>query len=259
MTDLAEVLSVLCELAPPETALPDDPVGLLLGGDLDAAVEKIGVCLDATPAIARRAAAEHVHLLIAHHPLIYLPLKRLASDPISQAVTTLVKADIALYAMHTNWDSADGGINDTLAGLLDLKNVRRLGEHGLEALPRLGDLPEPRTLADFTRLVHEAIACTGMCALRVNEIDLNTIISRVAVCGGAGAELAAAVQAAGADAYVTSDVRHHEFLDATGRGLALYDAGHQATEAPGMRVLVPRLAAKLPAIKMIWMGEECAE
>lgn len=252
---LDDVLAQLRALAPEDTALHDDPVGLLLGGDPNADVSKVGVCLDATPAVAYRAVREGVQLLIAHHPLIYRPLKRIASDPVSRSVTALVKADIALYAMHTNWDRADGGINDTLAGLLELQDVRRLGEHGLETLPRLGNLAAPRPLADFVRLVRETVACTGMCALRVNDIDPNTIISRVAVCGGAGAELAAAAQAAGADAYVTSDVRHHEFLDAAGRGLALLDAGHQATEAPGMRALARLLPAKLSDIEVIWAGE----
>ena len=255
MADLQEVLAVLHKLAPPETALPNDPVGLLLEGGREAAITKIGVCLDATPAVAGRAALAGVQLLVAHHPLIYRPLARIATDPVSQAVTTLVKADIALYAMHTNWDRADGGINDTLAGLLGLQNVRRVGENGIEALPRIGDLAAPRSLTDFIRLVQAALACSGICALRMNGTDPDRMVSRVAVCGGAGAELASAVQAAGAEAYVTSDIRHHEFLDATGRGLVLLDAGHQATETPGMKALLPLLTALLTETEIIWVGE----
>ena len=79
-------------------------------------------------------------LVIAHHPLIYHPLRRLdiALDPIARAVATLVKADIALYAMHTNWDRAEGGINDTLAELLGLQNVRQLGGHGEQGIGASG-------------------------------------------------------------------------------------------------------------------------
>lgn len=254
---LDDILTALRRLAPEETALPDDPVGLLLGSARTEVV-KIGVCLDATPAAAERAVADGVDLLIAHHPLIYRPLRRIdpQADPVSRAVATLIKGDVALYAMHTNWDRAEGGINDTLAGLLELQNVRLLGDDGEQSLPRLGDLTSPRPLADFARFLETTLACSGASALRINDVDPTRMIARVAVCGGAGAFLAADVFAAGADAYVTSDVRHHEFLDATGRGMALLDAGHGATETPGMRALAHRLPSELPGVEVIWCGEE---
>ncbi len=253
---LADIVTTLRQIAPEETALPNDPVGLLLGLAPDTDVQKVGVCLDATPEVAARAVDSGVGFLIAHHPLIYQPLKRIQpdTDPISRAVTTLIKADIALYAMHTNWDRAAGGINDTLAELLELTNVRPLGTDGEAALPRIGDLESPRPLPDFLRLIERTVACAGMCALRCNLDTATKMISRVAVCGGAGASLAGDALAAGADAYVTSDVRHHEFLNAAGLGLALVDAGHDATETPGMRALVKLLIKKLPGIEVVWSG-----
>ena len=222
MATLTEVLTVLRRIAPEDTALPNDPVGLLISSE-NQELRKVAVCLDATLEAAQQAAEAGAGLLIAHHPLIYHPISRLdtASDPIARAVSTLVKADIALYAMHTNWDRAEGGINDTLAELLGLQNVRRLGEHGEQALVRLGNLPAPMTLALLLKMVGSALSCVGTSTLRVNALETSQVISCVAVCGGAGASMAGAVRAAGGDAYVTSDVRHHEFLDAGGRGLAL--------------------------------------
>ncbi len=254
---LGEILEVLSGLAPEGTALADDPVGLLVGGDLSAPITKVGVCLDALPSAAVRAAADGVRLLIAHHPLIYRPLKRLdpIADPVSRAVTVLVKAGVSLYAMHTNWDRAAGGINDALAEALELVHVRPLGKEGAAALPRLGDLAAPRPLADFAHSVQAALGCFGTSALRCHIEDPDALISRVAVCGGAGAFLVPDVQAAGAQAYVTSDVRHHEFLDAAARGLPLLDAGHGATETPGMRALCRRLTALLPGVEVVWSGE----
>lgn len=250
---LNDILTVLRRQAPEETALPGDPVGLLIGQPPDTEITKIGVCLDVTPDAARRAASEGVGLLIAHHPLIYQPLKRLApNDPIAQAVTTLVKADVSLYAMHTNWDRAANGINDTLAALLGLRDVRPLGDDGEQALPRIGNLASPLPLADFARHVETALACGGTSALRLNAVDTGRPVARVAVCGGAGAMMAPDALAAGADAYVTSDVRHHEFLDAQGRGLALLDAGHGATETPGMRALLRLLPPLLPGVEVVW-------
>ena len=253
---LGEILDVLRSLAPEETALADDPVGLLIGGDEDTPVTKVGVCLDAMPDTAARAVAAGVQLLIAHHPLIYRPLKQInpVTDPVGRAVTTLVKGDVALYAMHTNWDRAAGGINDTLAAALGLKNIRQLGTDGARALPRLGELTTPRPLADFARSVEAALGCTGPNALRVGNAPPEMMISRVAVCGGAGAFLVEDVRAAGADAYVTSDVRHHEFLDAAARGLPLLDAGHNATETPGMYALARLVSPMLSGVEVIWVG-----
>lgn len=260
MATLNDILELLRRLAPEETALPNDPVGLLIGG-ANLEVAKIGVCLDVTPRIALEAAASQVSLLIAHHPLIYQPLKRIDSerDPIARAVATLVKADVALYAMHTNWDAAPSGINDTLAAALGLTGIHRLGKDGEFALPRIGDLASPVSSGDFLRHVAATLGCSGTSAIRCNDIDTNKAISRVGVCGGAGAFLAADIQASGADAYVTSDARHHEFLDATGRGLALIDAGHDATETPGMRALAQLLTKRLPEIEVVWHGKTATE
>ena len=252
--EISDILAVLRQLAPEESALENDPVGLLVDRE-STEVSRLGVCLDATPAAVERAVSAGVQMIAAHHPLIYRPLRRLGNDPVSSAVKRLVKCDIALYAMHTNWDAAPGGINDTLAECLELADIQPLGIHGLSRLPRLGTLASARPLADFARLVETALGCAETSALRCGGGDPRRMISRVAVCGGAGAELAEAVLAAGADAFVTSDVRHDQFWEAEARGLALLDAGHSATETPGMRVLVRTLPAMLPGVTVVWVGD----
>lgn len=253
---LLDILAALRALAPEALALPGDPVGLLVGSEDARSITKIGLCLDATPEACARAVKAGAELVVCHHPLIYTPLKRLdpQADPIARAALTLARADVALYAMHTNWDRVEGGVNDCLATLLDLVDVHPLGTDGEAALPRIGTLPAPRPLSDFVRLVERALTCTGTNALRCLAPDSHKMISRVAVCGGAGAGQTRAVHAAGADAYVTSDVRHHEFLEADGLGLALLDAGHDATETPAMRDLCTTLTHKLPGVECVWVG-----
>ncbi|BDI28423.1 GTP cyclohydrolase 1 type 2 [Capsulimonas corticalis] len=256
MVTLHEALAFLRGLAPEESALDNDPVGLLITSPDAQDVARIGVCLDLTPAAARRAAEARVDLVIAHHPLLYHPLKRIdpGADPISAAAVTLVKHNIALYAMHTNWDRAADGINDTLAHALELRNIMPLGHDGAKSLPRLGDLPSPMDLDAFFAWVAARLDGAGTNALRINRPDGAAKVARVAVCGGAGAFLTSDVLAAGADAYVTSDVRHHEFLDAAARGLALLDAGHDGTETPGMRRMAEILTKQFPNVETIWLG-----
>jgi len=253
---LDEILHFLRDLAPEESALPGDPVGLLIGPAAVRPVTTIGVCVDASVGAVATAIHAGSELVVAHHPLIYHPLKRInpAIDPIGRAVGLLVRSETALYAMHTNWDRAAGGINDTLARALSLGEFRPLAAEGERSLPRIGRLPAPMTLAALSHLIEERLDCRGSSSLRHTAFD-NRTIETVAVCGGAGAFLAAEVQRAGAGAYITSDVRHHEFIDAAGRGLALFDAGHYATEAPGMRALADHLAREYPAVRVIRCDE----
>jgi dinuclear metal center YbgI/SA1388 family protein len=253
-----DVLKFLRQLAPEEEALDQDPVGLLISMAASREIKKIGVCLDATPAIAARAVKLEIDLIIVHHPLIYAPIKRLHpdSDPIAASVTSLIKGDISLYAMHTNWDRAHGGINDTLAKLVCLENFEPLGSAGSQTLPRIGELPVSQTAAQFFDFINNSLVCSGTNSLRTNRVEPGKRIKRVAVCGGAGAFLMPDVIAAGADAYVTSDVRHHEFIEATGRNLLLLDAGHDATETPGMQELVPILQEKFHSLAVVWLGNE---
>jgi len=255
MAELDEVLAVLRNLAPEELALDGDPVGLLIAPPSARKVAKVGVCLDASTSAVAKAVELGVDLVISHHPLIYHPIKRIRpeTDGVSASVVALIKADIGLWAMHTNWDAARGGINDTLAREIGLLSIRPLGHSGMHTLPRLGHLQTPQSLVDFCEMVAAKLHCTGPSALRVSDVDPNKPITTVAVCGGAGAGLIPDVLQAGADAYVTADVRHHEFVEAATRGLALIDAGHGATERPGMRELALILPERLAGVDVVWL------
>jgi hypothetical protein len=109
-------------------------------------------------------------------------------------------------------------------------------------LGRVGELAQPLSASDFLLRVRNALAYD---AVRVGG-GSDREVYRVAVCGGAGASLMPDAIRAEADALVTSDVRHHEFVAAEAHGFLLLDAGHAATESPGARELAYRLAEALP-------------
>jgi putative NIF3 family GTP cyclohydrolase 1 type 2 len=71
--------------------------------------------------------------------------------------------------------------------------------------------------------------------------DADRRVDAVALCGGSGASLIPAARRAGADVYVTGDVKHHDALDASAGALTVIDAGHHGTEWP----FVPHLASRL--------------
>lgn len=118
-----DVLAEVDLLAPPWFAFSFDKCGFQVG-DLDSIVTSVVCTLDCTFDAVDFAVANSANVLVAHHPLIWNPLPRVES---SSVVGRLIANGISLIAAHTNWDSAPGGINDTLAKLLGLTNVRPFG------------------------------------------------------------------------------------------------------------------------------------
>ena len=243
-----DALDALDRLAPPHFAFDGDPHGLL-AGDPDAPLTGVAVALDVTLAVVEAAVRDGASLIIAHHPLIYHPLRTIRADaPYPGAVVlAAVRAGVAVACAHTAWDVAPGGINDTLAALLGLTDTCPLQLTSREfGIGRVGTLPAPLTSAQLLERVQAALRFSAVRLVGGNDTPIQT----VAVCGGAGASFVPDALAARAQAFVTSDVRHHEFIDAQARGLILLDAGHAATETPGTVILADRLREALPKVNV---------
>lgn len=132
-----EIINVMEKLAPKKYAASWDNVGLLLG-DPSHEVANVLVALDVTPELVEYASRSGVNLIITHHPLIFKAMNSVRTDcPVGSMVAGLLKADIALYAAHTNLDAAEGGVNDALADALGLLNKKPLRLEGAEPLLKL--------------------------------------------------------------------------------------------------------------------------
>ena len=112
---VSEVWKYLDRIAPKRYAENYDNVGLLIG-DENADVTGVCCCLDITHSIIKEAAEKGANLIVSHHPVIFDALK---SIPTWSPVAALVRQNIAAIAMHTNFDIAEGGVNDTLIELLE--------------------------------------------------------------------------------------------------------------------------------------------
>jgi dinuclear metal center YbgI/SA1388 family protein len=127
MPTVADVADFLRSLAPLHLAASWDNVGLLLGEEDVAVVERIMTCLTVTPETAVEATNEGVQLLVTHHPIFFRPVKRLtAQTPEGSMLLALASHGVAVYSPHTAWDNAAGGINDLLAQKLGLTQVTPL-------------------------------------------------------------------------------------------------------------------------------------
>ncbi|MFE4227169.1 Nif3-like dinuclear metal center hexameric protein [Arthrobacter sp. NPDC056886] len=199
------------ELWPESLAEDWDEVGLVAGHP-GAEVHRVMFAVDPTIDVIEEAIDFGAELLITHHPLLLKGVTSVAANTAKgKAVHRLIESGTALMTVHTNGDSAVGGVSDVLADALGLQNVAPLtpAANGLpeEGIGRVGDLEEVLTLGDFAARVFGILPSVAG-GVRVSG-DRDGLIRRVAVCGGAGDSLFGEVRASNADVYVTADLRHH--------------------------------------------------
>lgn len=121
-----ELIQLFEQFAPKSYALEGDKVGLQIG-KLSHKLSNVLIALDVTEEVVDEAIEKDVQLIIAHHPLIYRPLQKIATDTaVGRMIEKLIKHDIAVYAAHTNLDVAEGGVNDLLANALNLQQTEVL-------------------------------------------------------------------------------------------------------------------------------------
>lgn len=133
----SDIFRLIETWAPRSFAYDWDNVGLQVGSYHNT-VKKILVTLDVTEAVVNEAIEKDVDLIIAHHPLLFKPLKSINTDHFrGRIIQKLIQHDITVYAAHTNLDMASGGVNDMLADLLSLKNRTSLVDIQYEKLYKL--------------------------------------------------------------------------------------------------------------------------
>lgn len=243
-----EVVALLETRYPPALASEWDAVGLTCG-DPDASVSRILLAVDPVIEVVDEALMLQADLIVTHHPLLLRGVHSVAAvDHKGTVIQTLVSHGIALFSAHTNADHADPGVSDALAAALGLKDVHPLvpqADDPTVGTGRVGALPEPMPLSAFADLVSARLPATHH-GVRVGG-DPDAVIRTVAVCGGSG-DAFLPEAAAVADAYVTSDLRHHRAQDHLGdHGCALLDVAHWASEWPWLPVAAEALRADLGA------------
>ncbi len=220
-----DVIRVIEEWAPLALAEEWDAVGLQIGGE-NQRVHRLLVDLDVDEETVKTARKEKADLIFTHHPFLMEPLKEIRTDrKKGEWIKNLLCEGIALYAAHTNLDKARGGVNDVLAEKLGLLDIGPLTEEGLG---RLGSLEKPQGFDSFAAHVASVLSIHHLRAGGHPE----PLVEKVAVCGGSGADLIEASAQAKAEVLVTGDVGYHDMQRAKHCGIAVLDAGHEATERP---------------------------
>lgn len=344
----SEIINFLEEWAPPSLQESYDNSGLIVG-DRNTEVTGVLISLDCIESTLDEAISTGCNMVIAHHPIVFGGLKRFnGGNYVERTVIKAIKNDVLIYAIHTNLDNVQTGVNRMIGERLGLQNLKilqpkkgllkkvvtfcptdhaekvrnamfeagagKIGEYDscsfnlsgtgtfrgsdntnphvgepeelhseaevrietiipnhlqkavLKAMQEahpyeevaydmyplenqwnevgsgmIGELASPMASKDFFSHVKSNLEVP---ALRHTKV-LSDNIQKVAFCGGSGSFLIETAKAKGADVFITSDIKYHQFFDADGR-ILLVDIGHYENEQFTCDLIAEKLKGKFP-------------
>lgn len=238
---LSNIIEFAQKIAPFDTAEEWDNVGLLTGSPAWE-VRRVLLALDITPAVVEEAREKGAQLIISHHPVIFSPLHSLSPD---HAEYLLAKYDIAALCLHTNLDRAAQGVNTALGAALELKNTTMYPEDFI----LVGEPETPCGAEAFAAFIKERLQAPSV-RFTAGKV------SRVAVSSGGGGDGVELYQKYGFDAFVTGELKHHQYHCAVQRGIAAFDAGHYPTENVVIAPLKDIFSEQFPDIGFMIAGSD---
>ena len=233
-----DIYDIIDGLAPFSSQEAWDNSGLLMG---EGAKQVTGVyfALDLTGKAAAEAVNRGANLIVTHHPIMFSGRKNLnEEDWEGRMLCFLVRHGVSVVSAHTNLDKAAGGVSDRLADAIGLNGTTVL-EGDEDGYLRIGTIA-PQTLETFTQYVQKTLDAP----IRVYG-DMDKLINTVAVAGGSAGEYAFMAKNAGADAYVTGEMRYHDCVALAEEGFATLQAGHDASERVVLKPLMDHIAQAL--------------
>ncbi|MDR1392621.1 MAG: Nif3-like dinuclear metal center hexameric protein [Bifidobacteriaceae bacterium] len=267
---VGEAVGLLDSFFPPALKEDWDHVGLVCG-DPAAPLRRVAWAVDPTLNVVERAIEWGADLLVVHHPLLLRGVNSVAATNFKGGIVhQLIKGDCALYTAHTNADAAIGGVAETLArkiGLRDLRPLVPAASDPQAGLGRVGHLAEPVSLLSLAQRLASLLPPNNH-GVRIAG-DTAALVRTAAVLPGAGDSLFDAVRAAQVDVYVTADLRHHPALEAreaadfAGSGKPyLLDVSHAASEWAWLEPAAGRLVSGLEVLGSrveTWVIREVAD
>jgi dinuclear metal center YbgI/SA1388 family protein len=249
MTRVKDIEQYFAKTVPYSMKESFDNVGLL-AGFTENAVTRVLVSLDITSEVVAEAESLGAELVVSHHPLTFGLKSVTDGDTTGAVIAGLLQGNMSAICLHTNLDSAAGGVNDVLIGTigascLGILDEPRENELGFYGIGRYGELPEQTDMAHFLPKLKAALNTNG---LRYH--DAGKPVHRVAVCGGSGGEYLERALELGCDTYLTADIKYDRFLAAKALGVNLIDGDHFCTENLVVPVLAEKIRAAFPELEV---------
>jgi dinuclear metal center YbgI/SA1388 family protein len=257
---LSDLLSVFESLWPEAGADEWDRVGLS-SGSVNQEVATVLLCVDPTLSVLQEAKDKNCQLVISHHPLLLEGVHSVAEGELKGNILSYaIKNSIAVFSAHTNADIVEGGVSDVLARKIGLQGSVPLVATGINVgHGRIGTLDKPETVREFAQRISDVLPATHA-PVRVAG-DPNKMVSKIALVAGSGSSFLPEAIAAGADCFVTSDLKHHVSLDAVSDPswqVCLIDISHFAAESLWLAPAAAELARLLPEVRFL-VSEESTD
>lgn len=228
MITVHDIASAIEEFAPKSIQESYDNAGLQIGNP-DMIVTGILICLDVTEDIIEEAIHKNCNLIISHHPLLFTGLKDITGRNITQRIVIkAIKENLSIYSAHTNLDSVKNGVSYEIANTLQLNDVNTLCPRDNNNNTGLGVIGEIQAMQviEFLKLVKDKF---DVKSLKFSAKSTQVVIKKVAICGGSGASLIKDAIQAGADIFITGDIKYHDFTTYSDK-IIIADIGHYESE-----------------------------
>ena len=235
-------------------------------------ISHLAVCLDPLPEQMTAALDAGADMVLTHHPLVMRPEWTNRLNGYTDVLRTLYRHDVPLYSCHTSLDANPFGPSAWLPDELGLTERVILEKTGIFTAPDgseaeggfglSGTLPEPMELSELCRRISRFLPLERMCGVARLIGDPKRIIRRVAVCTGSGSSLLEDAARAGADLYITGDMKYHDALALYSRQngnssnfcpMSLLDIGHFSLEEEMMRRFALQLDSELDGVTVTFL------
>lgn len=248
---LVEIMNWIEGIAPLHLQESYDNSGLIIG-DEDQQVNKAVVCLDVDEAVLAYAAENGAGLVISHHPCVFRALKTFSpKSPEGSLLYSAITHGIAVYSLHTNFDSARGGMGDMICRELELDEIGVLRPNNPDqghGLGRWGSYRSPLPFRSFLGILGGRL---GMKSIReVGERPRQ--VSSVAVLNGSyDHSFLDELLAVKPDVLLTGDLKYHDALELKYHNLYAIDAGHYQSEIIFVRGFSRMLEQAFPELEVL--------
>lgn len=248
-----DISDVLEKFAPLPLQESYDNAGLQVGNP-ESEVHAVLLCLDVTSDVLEEAIRRKCDMIVSHHPLIFHGLKSLTgADETQRIAMRALATGVAVYSAHTNLDSTWNGVSHEMAhmlGVSDIEVLSPLADEPRAGLGVVGNI-EPTPKLELLRKIKERF---GVECLRYSSQSKRIVVKRVALCGGSGASLIREAISAGADLYVTGDIKYHDYTT-YGGDIVLADIGHYQSELCSINIFSRIIREKYPDL-VVYFSED---
>ncbi len=252
MLTVQHIYETIDAFAPFASQASWDNSGLLVG-NMSMPAARVLTTLDISAETISVAVQQQVQLIVAHHPVIFSPLKCLpAENPVYQ----LASHGIAAICFHTPLDIAPGGLNDyahrQMRALLSLEGAVSVLEPAWTDGRGFGWVDTSRSVWQPAELAQQLQTIFDLPAVRYNA-GADKPIRKIAYCSGSAASMLELAAKKGCDALITGDIKHDRWYAAQYLGLTLFDCGHYGTECMAAQILRDVIEAAHPEVQVICM------